>query len=429
MSTFATLKKSSYNIDNCIYLTDDVTDPSPVLGVWTEVGAANITELGGQTLPIDDAAMVASPVFVPIGGEYRNAATTYADGDATILQTNANGHLWVCMSSDIQIGAVELKNGATDDRALISDANTARANTNHVLSVQHLDANGAVLPAMDTAARAGFVKLTDGTHTIDVTANSDMPADIIRLNGNAINLGTGTIGTGTQRITLATDDPAVVSLAIMDDWDDGYDHAEVVGAIADDAVDVPAQNKPVKIGAVADNIPAVVADGDMVSLITDLYCKLRIAGFDEGFDALRNNPIHSVEDVHLESQALVSTALEITNAWQNLGGELDVRKYTQVILYKNIDINASTDVRLKVNCYHTSGGSAYRYDHTLINSPDTTVSAAAGDVDNYIEYNTDQDQLVTVIIPVKGISYIKLQVEDFNNSTGQIDDAAVTMKY
>lgn len=48
-------------------------------------------------------------------------------------------------SSDIQIGAVELKNAVTDDRALISDANTARAATNHVLSVQHLDSAGNVL--------------------------------------------------------------------------------------------------------------------------------------------------------------------------------------------------------------------------------------------------------------------------------------------
>lgn len=47
-------------------------------------------------------------------------------------------------TGDLEIGAVELKNAATDDRALISDANTARAATDHVLEVQTLDAGGVV---------------------------------------------------------------------------------------------------------------------------------------------------------------------------------------------------------------------------------------------------------------------------------------------
>jgi len=58
-----------------------------------EIGDVGITELGNQDLPIDDAAMIASPVFSPSGGEYRAADTTYADGDATIAQTDVNGVL------------------------------------------------------------------------------------------------------------------------------------------------------------------------------------------------------------------------------------------------------------------------------------------------------------------------------------------------
>jgi len=57
------------------------------------VGDVGITELGGQNLPIDDAAMALNPVFAPIGGEYRAADTTYTDGDATILQTDVNGYV------------------------------------------------------------------------------------------------------------------------------------------------------------------------------------------------------------------------------------------------------------------------------------------------------------------------------------------------
>jgi hypothetical protein len=35
-----------------------------------------------------------------------------------------------------------------------------------------------------------------------------------------VSAGAGVVGTGTQRMTLANDDPAVASLAIMDDWDE-----------------------------------------------------------------------------------------------------------------------------------------------------------------------------------------------------------------
>lgn len=37
---------------------------------------------------------------------------------------------------------------------------------------------------------------------------------------NDASAGAGAVGTGTQRVTLGSDDPAVTSLAILDDWDD-----------------------------------------------------------------------------------------------------------------------------------------------------------------------------------------------------------------
>ena len=49
-----------------------------------------------KTLPssyaTDDSAMPATPVTIPVSGEYRASATTYADGDATVLQTDVNGN-------------------------------------------------------------------------------------------------------------------------------------------------------------------------------------------------------------------------------------------------------------------------------------------------------------------------------------------------
>ena len=47
--------------------------------------------------------------------------------------------------------------------------------------------------------------------------------------------GAGSVAANTPRTTLASDDPAVASLGILDDWDDGSDRCRVVGAAAHDA--------------------------------------------------------------------------------------------------------------------------------------------------------------------------------------------------
>jgi len=49
-------------------------------------------------------------------------------------------------------------------------------------------------------------------------------------DGTAVDAsaGAGTVGTGVQRMTLGSDDPAVTSLAILDDWDES-DAAKTVG--------------------------------------------------------------------------------------------------------------------------------------------------------------------------------------------------------
>ena len=65
-------------------------------------------------------------------------------------------------SEDIEIGAVELKNGADDKRAIIDPANTVRAATDNTLVVQALDAAGV---PVSTSAMAAAVHAEDDAHT------------------------------------------------------------------------------------------------------------------------------------------------------------------------------------------------------------------------------------------------------------------------
>lgn len=67
-------------------------------------------------------------------------------------------------AGDIEIGAVELKNASTDERASIEAANTVRTNATKVLAVQHVDAAGNVLPASPVigAGSAAIGSVKDG---------------------------------------------------------------------------------------------------------------------------------------------------------------------------------------------------------------------------------------------------------------------------
>lgn len=116
-------------------------------------------------------------------------------------------------ASDIQIGAVEIKNATTDDRANVSDANTARTIATHVIPTQHIDATGKVPPAGEVVGNAKHVR--DDTHFGAVGAAADVDGIVhgqLRYIGeaalamqtvleNIVTVKPGTIGTGYKYYT------------------------------------------------------------------------------------------------------------------------------------------------------------------------------------------------------------------------------------
>ena len=88
---------------------------------------ADSTRIGDGTnlldLGVDGSAMIATPTFMPGGGEYRLAPTTYADGNATVFQTDINGYLGIWMA-----GTSKYENAAfdeTEDETEDSEFNTS----------------------------------------------------------------------------------------------------------------------------------------------------------------------------------------------------------------------------------------------------------------------------------------------------------------
>lgn len=89
-------------------------------------------------------------------------------------------------------------------------------------------------------------------------SSASLSSNIAYLDGNAIDLGAGAVGTGTIRSTLASNDPAVVALQIIDDWDES-DRAKVNLIVGQAGIAAGA-------GAVGATVPRVTQASDCPSV-------------------------------------------------------------------------------------------------------------------------------------------------------------------
>lgn len=200
--TFTATLVPEASINNVDFFT---VDANPVGG-----GAAvnSITGAGAWTINTSGFSSV------------RVRCSAYTSGTAvanlvSTLDAGVNNNIEVSLGEqDIEIGAVELKDAATDSRASIEAANTARTTATKVIAVQGVDAAGAVLK-------------------------------------------TSAIETAIQ---------------IIDDWDNAAsDGASVSGDVAHDSADA---GEPIKVGGKGVTaVPTAVTANDRVNAQFDIYGK------------------------------------------------------------------------------------------------------------------------------------------------------------
>lgn len=151
---------------------------------------------------------------ITILGKYEATPTTYTDGDVVPIAVDANGR--IALSSDIEIGAVELKDADTDGRANIKVANTARTTGTLVVATQPIDATGAVLStsAIKTAVEVidNFISGSRGLVTEDNSAS-------IKTAVEAVNTALQAAGiTQVQLAAIKTAVEAAKTVAQIQDW-------------------------------------------------------------------------------------------------------------------------------------------------------------------------------------------------------------------
>ena len=262
-----------------------------VTSVIAGVGATNLGKARDSALGATDTGVMALAVR-----DDTLTTLTPADGDYVPLRVGSTGKLHVTDANitACNTGAVVISSGTVTTvstvtnlaqmggTALSMDEGTVDTGCQRVTlatdddGVAHLATIAGDTTSIDgniTACNTGAVVLASGT--VDTVTN------LVQLNGTAITMDEGVHDAGCQRVTIATDDDAVVHLAtiagdttaiqtsveIMDDWDAVHDSAA-------------SSDGPQLMAAYDATKPAAVADGDAVRVLADEYGRL-LAGVEK----------------------------------------------------------------------------------------------------------------------------------------------------
>lgn len=123
----------------------------------------------------------------------------------------------------------------------------------------------------------------------------------------------------------------------------------VAGDVADD--DTASASYPVKIGAVADQVPSSVADGDMVHLITDLERYLRTVdkSYDALIDALKVAVTNTIATDHDEAPQSIADETNAAAATVNYPSDSGIEIGNRSFLSWTMRLNDITSVAFQVS--------------------------------------------------------------------------------
>ena len=271
-----------------------------------------------NALHLDDSALVLNdgntkPLTLMAGGVYASSLPTYTNGDAAVMHFTSDGKLMVdteltldgnVIVDNIAVWATDIADSTTAGFALI-DANghpqvdvltLPGGLTGYAEDTQHSDADIGIMPLAVRNDALAALAGTDGDYApVQVNANGAVYCDVAEFNNNAITLGAGAVAAGTQRTTLASDDPAVVALQVMDDWD----------AVEDAAIGT---DGAVVMSKARNTQQAAVAEDDAVIPVTNLYGETINAGFDYAGNFNRVSEVDPLSSHHVEE-----TLADVTN--------------------------------------------------------------------------------------------------------------------
>lgn len=122
---------------------------------------------------------------------------------------------------------------------------------------------------------------------------------------------------------------------------------------------------------------------------------------------------------------LITAAQVLTGLWADVGPEIACFGFTALKLWLTMDINLSNDIRVKALEKHEQGG-VEEFDPSIETVLSTVVRIEPG----YWEDNTDADKLITVVIPLDGLTpwvQVQAMVGTVGGTAADLDAVAFTL--
>lgn len=129
---------------------------------------------------------------------------------------------------------------------------------------------------------------------------------------------------------------------------------------------------------------------------------------------------------YLDKNALISSAQAFTDAWADLGGEINCFDKDRISLWLTLDVNDDSDLRVRALALHTSGGTEHYFPIATVGTSDIAVE------DEYIEFTNDGDESYVLQWELnKVIPFIQFQVmrgTDGGGTDAEVDAASYVLR-
>jgi len=133
-----------------------------------------------------NSAYGATPVAMPVAGKYESSPTTYGDGDATHLQTDANGKLNV--NAAFSAGAKIIITDGTDDLEINADGSINIGDISAGTQTNDISVTATDLDIRNLVHATDSVSIGDGTETLNITAAGEAEVNIAAQSLTALKI-------------------------------------------------------------------------------------------------------------------------------------------------------------------------------------------------------------------------------------------------
>jgi len=313
-------------------------------------------------------------------------------------------------AGDIQIWAVEIKDGASDTRVTVATDDSAMVETPNIIPV------GWEYRASDTTYTSG-----DAT-VLQTDVNGKLKVSWLASWGSSSSGSTSTIMIWSEKGTY-TFDASEKTVTIAGTKTFNIEEILTIINITDQIV-IYSPSDTGAGGTISGNVITLEYDTTAMDDADSLQIFVQYNN-SQDYDlwGQKTLPQNNVPKIVTSPETLVSaTPYELTASFADVGAEFYVWASESITLWVTLDIGTSVNPEIRILFKHTTAGTE-EYREIYLWSPTTNITTI--NLNDY-QIASDADQLFKINIPTNGALYMQVQAKDDVNGDGQIDALYIT---